>query len=141
MRVDRFVLDVNVWVSYFINSRETFLAQIISEHEITIFSSIELLDELKRVLAYLHLSKYNINRRRALNFVKEYSVNYSISYPIKKYIADDSDDNYLIALALQTNSGFITSGDRHILNAKHILEKKFSKLRILTRTEFESMFH
>jgi hypothetical protein len=46
----------------------------------------------------------------------------------------------LIALALQTSSGFITSGDRNILWKKVALEKKFKKLKILTKAEFEGMF-
>jgi len=46
----------------------------------------------------------------------------------------------LIALALQTASGFITSGDSDILSEKINLERKFKKLKILTKAEFEGMF-
>lgn len=45
-----------------------------------------------------------------------------------------------IALALQTSSGFITSGDSDILSEKGNLEKKYKKLKILTKSEFEGMF-
>jgi len=65
---------------------------------------------------------------------------YTLAYPIKRYIPTDIDDDYLIALALQTSSGFITSGDRNILSEKARLEKKFKKLKILTKAEFEEMF-
>jgi hypothetical protein len=41
---------------------------------------------------------------------------------------------------LQTNSGFVTSGDKNILDEKENLEKKYSKLKILTKAEFESRF-
>ena len=64
----------------------------------------------------------------------------NISYPIKDYIPEDKNDNYLIALALQTTSGFITSGDSHILDEKNNLEKKFKKLKILSKGEFEASF-
>ncbi len=46
----------------------------------------------------------------------------------------------MIALALQQNAGFVTSGDNHILFQKDILETKFKKLKIITKLEFERMF-
>ena len=61
-------------------------------------------------------------------------------YPIKRYVPADENDDYLIALALQTSSGFITSGDDDILSEKANLEKKYKKLIILTKKEFEEMF-
>jgi uncharacterized protein len=63
-----------------------------------------------------------------------------LQYPIKSYIPDDENDNYLIALALQNSAGFITSGDKHILSQKQTLENKFKKLKIITKLEFENMF-
>ncbi|MBS1593043.1 MAG: putative toxin-antitoxin system toxin component, PIN family [Bacteroidetes bacterium] len=97
----------------------------------------ELLEELERVLTYPQLSKYGVNAPKVLRFIQEVGVMHELQYPIKRYIPEDSDDNYIVALALQTNSGFITSGDKHILSQKEILEEKFKKLKILTRSEFE----
>ena len=67
-------------------------------------------------------------------------MDFVLTQPIKSYIPDDEDDNYIVALALQTNSGFITSGDKHILSQKSFLETKYKKLKILTKSEFEKMF-
>ena len=64
----------------------------------------------------------------------------ALTYHIKRYIPKDQDDDYLVALALQTNSGFITSGDSDILLEKANLERKFKKLKILTKAEFEEKF-
>lgn len=44
----------------------------------------------------------------------------------------------MVALALQTSSGFMISGDSHILDEKNNLEKKFKRLRILSKAEFEA---
>jgi putative PIN family toxin of toxin-antitoxin system len=137
VRVNRFVLDANVWVSYIITQTQHKLLHQVAEGNITIFICDELLMELKRVLLYSQLSKYQIDLPAAMKFVKDISVNYELSYPIKRYIADDPDDDYIVALALQTNSGFITSGDRHILSEKMNLEAKYKKLKILTKAEFE----
>ena len=93
-----------------------------------------------KVVEYPHLSKYEIDKRYAVMFVKKITLNFELSYPIKNYIPRDENDNYIIALALQTNAGYITSGDKHILSEKANLESRFKKLRILTKAEFEKRF-
>lgn len=98
------------------------------------------MEEVKRVLNYPHLKKYNINIQYALRVVKNATTYYELSYPLKNYIPADQADNYLIGIALQTNSGFITSGDSHILSEKINLEKKYKKLRIITKAKFEEIF-
>ncbi len=52
----------------------------------------------------------------AVKFVKKAGVHFELTYPIKTDIPGDTEDNYISALALQTNSGYITSGDKHILS-------------------------
>jgi predicted nucleic acid-binding protein len=71
--------------------------------------------------------------------MREISAHFTLTYPIKRYIPTDEKDDYIIALALQTNSGFVTSGDNDILNHKEVLEAKYKKLKILTKREFETM--
>ncbi|HEY5462333.1 MAG TPA: putative toxin-antitoxin system toxin component, PIN family [Hanamia sp.] len=140
MRKDRFVLDNNIWISYLIAQTEQRLVDIINNNDLVIFSCEELFEELNRVLNYSHLKKFNVNIKYALKVVKNITVFYSITYPLKRYIPNDEADDYLIALALQTNSGFVASGDKHILSEKNNLEKKYKKLRILTKAEFEAKF-
>lgn len=140
MRVNRFVLDANIWVSYLITETEQKLIDIVADNDLTVFRCNELLMEIGRVLNYPHLKKYNVDVFYALRVVKGSTVPFEITYPIKRYIPTDENDNYLIALALQTSSGFITSGDSDILSEKANLEKKFKKLKILTKAEFEEMF-
>lgn len=140
MRVNRFVLDANIWVSYLITETEQNLIDIIADNDLVIFRCDELLLEIARVLNYPRLKKYNVDISYALRIVKKATAPFEITYPIKRYIPADQDDDYLIALALQTGSGFITSGDRNILSEKARLEKKFRKLKILTKAEFEGRF-
>lgn len=140
MRSDRFVLDANIRISYFITNSHQKLIDIVFIYQIDIFSCKELLDELNQVLQYEKLQKYRVNVRKVIRFVKEITTEIELIYPIKNYIPQDKDDNYIIALALQTNSGFVTSGDEHILSRKKILENRFAKLRILEKREFERLF-
>lgn len=140
MRVNRFVLDANIWVSYLITGTEQDLIGIIGDNDLTVFRCDELLVEIARVLEYPRLKKYNVDISYAIKVVRKATAPYKLTYPIKRYIPTDKDDDYLIALALQTASGFITSGDKNIISEKATLEKKFKKLRILTKGEFEGMF-
>ena len=137
MRVNRYVLDANVWVSYIITQTQNKLSVQVAAGNLSIFICEELLQELIRVFEYPQLEKYKIDVQAAIAFVKNISVNYELTYPIKRYIKGDPDDDYIVALALQTNSGFITSGDKHILSEKLRLETKYKKLKILTKAEFE----
>lgn len=141
MRVNKFVLDTNIWVSYLINFDIRKIAYYVGEKEITIYYCKELLTEIDRVLNYSHLEKYGIKSKQAISHIKELGVEFELVKPIKNYLPTDPDDDYIIALALQTNSGYVTSGDRDILSQKKQLEKKFKKLRIITKTEFEKMFN
>ena len=79
----------------------------------------ELLIEIERVLHYPHLQKYNIEIKKAIQFIKKVGIFAQLVYPIKEYIPDDKNDSYIIALALQLNAGFVTSGDKHILSQKN----------------------
>jgi uncharacterized protein len=140
MRNKKFVLDANIWVSYFVSNDFLILIQVVSLKRIQLLYLIELLQEVERVLQYPHLKKRNIDVKKSLDFIKSIGMPALITYPIKQYIPDDEYDNYVIALALQANAGFVTNGDRHILSQKYNLEKKYKKLQILTKAEFETMF-
>lgn len=139
MRSKRYVLDANVWVSYFIKQRALDLNNLLIRNKITLFSCDELIIEIKRVLAYPHIASYKIDINQAVKFIKEITVHHDLQYPVKEYIPGDADDNYIVALALQTGSGYITSGDKHILSQKEALQSKYKKLKILTLAEFEKM--
>lgn len=140
MRNKKFVLDPNIIISYFISRQQNLLAKIVVTNKIEIVVCHELISEFKRVLGYLRLKKHNINIKQAILFLETIGTNYLLVQPIKRYIPADENDDYLIALALQTSSGFITSGDSDILSEKAKLERKYKKLKIITKAEFESMF-
>jgi uncharacterized protein len=140
MRVKRFVLDANILFSYFISKQEHYLASLIFENELTVFYCDELIAEIKRVAEYSRIKKYGIRPKAVVDFIKMSAVHHSLTYPLRNYIPEDKDDNYIVALALQTNSGFITSGDKHILSQRENLEKKYYRLKIITKAEFEEKF-
>jgi putative PIN family toxin of toxin-antitoxin system len=140
MRNKRFVLDPNIYISYFISRNQNTLALLAIKHKLEFVVCDELIAEFKRVLGYPRLVKFKIDVRQAVKFVTTIGTSYTLTYPIKRLIPQDENDDYLIALALQTSSGYITSGDDDILSEKKNLERKYKKLKILTKAEFEQMF-
>jgi putative PIN family toxin of toxin-antitoxin system len=140
MRVNRFVLDNNIWISYFITNQQQKIIDLIDNFEIEVFCCDELLEEFTEVLGYPHIQKFNVDIQRATKLLQTITTHFTLTKPIKKYIPGDADDNYILALALQTNSGYVTSGDKHILSQKEALEKKYTKLKIITKAQFEKRF-
>ena len=140
MRSKRLVLDPNIYVSYFITGKANHLNLIVLQHRIQLIICLELLDEIERVLQYPRLQKFGINIRRSIQFIKDISTTVILQSPVKRYITEDENDDYLIALALQHSAGFVCSGDQDILSEKVKLEKQFPKLKIITKREFEEMF-
>ena len=43
----KIVLDTNIWVSYFINARADYLTRWIIDHDVTVYTSAELFNELE----------------------------------------------------------------------------------------------
>ncbi len=140
MRVNRFVLDNNIWISYFITNQQQKIIDLIYAFEIEIFSCAELLEEFTEVLDYPHVKKFGVDIPKSVKLLRTITTDFTLTKPIKKYIPNDADDNYILALALQTNSGYVTSGDKHILSQKEALEKKYTKLKIITKAQFEKRF-
>ena len=50
MRINRFVLDNNIWISYFITNNQQQIIDIIDLYEIAVFSSDELINEFTPVI-------------------------------------------------------------------------------------------
>lgn len=123
MRNKQFVLDPNIYISYFISRNQNYLATIILRHKIELVICNELIVEFKKVLEYPRLAKFNIDKRLTVRFLQTTGTIHKLTYPIKRYIPQDENDDYLIALALQTLSGFITSGDNDILSEKLVWKK------------------
>lgn len=140
MRSKRFVLDANIWVSYFISRQTGVLTSLVAEKKVSFIYCKELVDEVSRVLAYPHLLKRKVVIKDAVKLIKSIGTFQIINTPIKTYIPGDENDNYIIALALQADAGFVTSGDQHILSQKEILESRYSKLQIISKAEFEAKF-
>ncbi len=65
MRINRFVLDNNIWISYFITNKQQKIVGILDAYEIDIFLCDELIKGFTTVLHYPHTQKYKVNIPKA----------------------------------------------------------------------------
>ncbi len=76
MRINRYVLDNNIWVSYFITNRQQKIMDIINRNRLIIFSCDELIAEFTAVLKYEHIQKYKVNIPRPVDLLKEITTHF-----------------------------------------------------------------
>ncbi len=116
----RLVLDTNVVLSAFLwrGTPHRLLQTIRQRENFTLFSSDILLAELARVLSRpgpaKRLSTCNVTARQILTDYAQ-AVDFVSPDATPRVVADDPDDDHVIAAAVAANADFIASGDRHLL--------------------------
>lgn len=108
------VFDVNIWISYFIKAKTEDIVEMMKNYYVFFYRSPELLDELKDVINRPKFSKYfPFGTQEYVDFFESVAEFYE-TMPL---FADCSDpkDNYLFDLAYQTNSNYLVSGDKKVL--------------------------
>jgi putative PIN family toxin of toxin-antitoxin system len=117
----RLGLDTNVVLSAFLWRGTPFrLLQTIRQLEnVTLFSSDILLAELARVLSRpgpaKRLATFNVTARQILADYAQ-AVDFVSPDATPRVVADDLDDDHVIAAAVAANADFIASRDRHLLS-------------------------
>lgn len=112
------VLDTNIWVSYFMAKKHVELVNIIYDYNLKIFTDDNLIKELTDVLNRPKIKKYiNVEISELVDFHKELCF---YNNTILKYNnSPDPNDNFLFDLAIQTNSEYVVTGDKKILEIQH----------------------
>jgi putative PIN family toxin of toxin-antitoxin system len=116
----RIVLDTNVVLSALLWRGAPYqLFQIVRNHErIHLFASPELIAELGEVLIRPHIQKrLSTHGRAAFEFLADYVDSVDLVTPMEtpRVIANDSDDDHVIAAAVASDADMIVSGDNHLL--------------------------
>ena len=125
------VLDTNVIVSAFgWHGKPEQIVKLVSNGTITNFISIEMLNELRRVVAYPKLAFSEPLQAEIVETI------FGISSVIDSgkalnIINDDPEDNKILECVLAAEVDFIISGDRHLINLK-----SFRGIEILTPENF-----
>ncbi len=113
----RVVIDTNVWVSRLLLARSAAARAVdkaLEESEIVVSES--LVEELARVLSRKKFDRYVTVRDRE-EFLRRV-LQIATLVPVFSQVEDcrDPDDNYLLALALDSESDFIVTGDLDLLS-------------------------
>ena len=107
------VFDTNIWISYFIKGKFTELIDLIANHEVKFFRSMERTNELLLVISRDKFKKY---LTLPLDTYIAFYEKISTLITIHKEFSDcrDPKDNYLFDLAFQSEAKYLVSGDRDV---------------------------
>lgn len=127
------VIDTNVLISSLLKpkSKARDIYRLILRGKIKLYVSLDILNELKKVLEY---PKFKIERLQKEAFLKNLLRAAIFIYPKQKIdtIKEDPLDNRFLGCAVEAKVDYLISGDK-----KHLLSlKKFQGIRILNPDEF-----
>ena len=123
--------DTNVMISALgWNGNERKVIELGLSGKIQLCLSLEILDELQRVMAYPKFKFTEEQKKEFLSEILEMATIHEIVNHEQVITADDSD-NIFLDVALAADAQFIVSGDRHLLNLE-----EFKGIRILSARDF-----
>ena len=129
------MLDTNVVVSGLLwggHSRR--LLELALDNTISLYSSSTLVDELSQTLHYAKLTKRITALQTTVQaLVAHYSAMVTLVVPqqVPRVIAQDADDDQMLACAVLAHAHLIASGDQHL----HRLGGNYQGVRIVTPAE------
>lgn len=130
---DRVIIDTNLWVSFLLTKDFSKFDKIISNQEIELIFSQELVDEIVEVTQRSKFRKY-FDLADVENLLEKLKGR-GILIKVYSKIAEcrDPKDNFLLSLAVDGYASHLISGDKDLLSMKKIGETK-----ILSMTEYLS---
>ncbi len=132
-KIKRFVVDVNCYVSIFINGETDWLLHYIIRNRIEIFIDGILLAELGKVLEYPKIKKVlPLSPTLYLNFVRV--IGTQIKSGSFNTQSPDKEDNYLFDLALSSNAKALVTGE------KALLHWQATPVEVISLSAFKDLF-
>lgn len=129
------VIDTNIWISFLLGKSFRNLLDFIDENDIKVFTTEKQINELIKTINKPKINK-NVTSEDITNliFLFRYNFKYvNISNKLK-YLRDPEDD-YLIEIAIESNSKYIITGDKDLLDVKN-----YKNIKFITFREFEKYF-
>ncbi len=129
------VLDTNVLISGVLWRGTPFkILRWAEDHRLSIYSSLDILSEVQRVLNYSKFQKYidtqQVLPEELLAKITSLCTIVSIDKVVEN-AGPDADDDKFLSCAMSANVHSLVSGDKHLLDLK-----MYRSIRILTAREF-----
>lgn len=130
-KVDRVVIDTNLWIAFLITKDFRKLDQRIREGEIKLLFSLELMEEFLAVAERPKFKKY-FSKEDLASLIELFDV-YGEVVDVKSTasICRDNKDNFLLALAKDSKANYLLTGDKDLLDLK-----KYGRTSILKITDY-----
>ena len=128
------IFDTNVWISFLIGKRMSIIKDYISNGQITIVITDQLLDEIKDVTSREKMQKYFPKESVVdLIFLLE-NIAENIEIKPTYFINRDEKDNFLLDLIDFSKADFLVTGDKDLL-----VHNPFLTASILSPADFEKI--
>ncbi|MBL7765850.1 MAG: putative toxin-antitoxin system toxin component, PIN family [Chitinophagaceae bacterium] len=128
---NKFILDSNLWISFLIKNNLPGIEEILCNDNFQMIFSRELLDEFLDVAQRPKFQKYfsqnEINI--ALEIIIDFSEFIDVTSVVK--LCRDPKDDFLLALAIDSQAKYLVTGDMDLLDLQFI-----EKTKIITIAEF-----
>jgi len=130
----RIIIDTNLWISYLISKNFIWIDNLILDKNFRLVFSQELLDEFIEVAQRPKFRRYFSKQdlEKLIKFFDSYGVYFQVVSNIN--LCRDTKDNFLLALAKDSNADYLLTGDEDLLEIK-----KIGKTKILSASEFRDI--
>lgn len=130
-KVNRIVIDTNLWISFLITKDFSKLDEIIFNGKGILVFSTELLNEFLEVAKRPKFRKFfsATDIEDILDTIDEFADFVKVETEVQ--VCQDYKDNFLLSLSLDGNANILLTGDKDLLELK-----QFGETKILTITEF-----
>jgi len=130
----RVIFDTNVWISFLIGKRLSIVRKHISNQQIIVVVTDQLLEEILKVTSREHLRKYFPNSKvlELIRFLEEIAERYEITP--QHCINRDPKDDFLLDLITASKADYLVTGDKDLLSLH-----PFESTTILTPVDFEKL--
>ena len=125
------IIDTNLWISYLPSGELVSLDKIVSNHKIELIFCKELWEELLEVTQRPKFRKYFPIKEVDLLVQKLEARSTTIRIVSEINDCRDSKDNFLLALAKDSESDYLVTGDKDLL-----VHHPYGNTRILTFAQF-----
>ncbi len=121
---DRVIVDTNLWLSFLLTKDLSEFDQLISDNEITLILSQELIDEIVDVSQRIKFRRYfNLDDVENL-ILKIRSRGILFEFTSEINACRDPKDNFLLSLSLDGNATHLLTGDKDLLIKRSLAKHK-----------------